>query len=130
MSPRALPEGSYSKIQPSRRSWQTVSPSPPAPLGVFSPKIQKMLKEAAVAFKQLPIEVPIVAMLGMLTTCLGQSRVLQVKDNWEEAGNLYLALVAISGLGKSPCFKAFLNPVWKEEVKNKEKCRPYMECYL
>lgn len=129
LSPRALPESAYSTIQARTQPWLTVCISPPAPLDVFPPKIQKLLKEAAVAFKQLPLEVPIVAFLCMLTACLGQSRVLQVKDNWEEAGNLYVALVAVSGLGKSPCFKAFLDAVWKEEVKNKERWDEEMASY-
>ncbi|MDL2259484.1 DUF3987 domain-containing protein [Deltaproteobacteria bacterium OttesenSCG-928-K17] len=129
LSPRSLPESACSKVQSRDRPWLTVSPAPAAPLDVFPPKIQKMLKEAAVAFKQLPIEVPIVALLGMLTACLGQSRLLKVKDNWEEAGNLYLAMVAVSGLGKSPCFKAFLQAVWKEEIKNKEEWDEAMACY-
>lgn len=129
LSSRSLPDSTYAKIQSRDRPWLTVSPAPAAPLEVFPPKIQKMLKEAAVAFKQLPIEVPIVALLGLLTACLGQSRLLQVKDNWEEAGNLYLAMVAVSGLGKSPCFKAFLQAVWKEEIKNKEQWDEAMACY-
>ena len=95
--------------------------APLPPLDVFPPKIQKMLKEAATAFKQLPLEVPLVALLALVSACLGQSRVLLVKENWEEAGNLYLALVATSGLGKSPCFKEFLKPLWQEEIHNKER---------
>lgn len=104
-------------------------PLPPPPLEVFPPKIQKLLIEAAVAFKRLPLEVPIVALLALLSASLGQSRVLRIKDNWEEAGNLYLALVAGSGLGKSPCFKEFLKPLWKAEARDKASWEAAMDGY-
>ena len=88
-----------------------------------------MLNESACAFKNMPVEVPIVALLSLLAACVGRSRVVEVKDNWEEAGNLYLALVATSGLGKSPCFKEFFKPLWKEEVKNKAKWEKELAAY-
>lgn len=118
LKPRFTPKTKLTALPPTVSLGQVDPRS--APLEVFPPKIQKMLKEAAVAFKDLPLEVAIVALLSVLSASIGQSRVLVVKDNWEEAGNLYLALVAISGLGKSPCFKSFLRPIWKSEVRNKE----------
>jgi hypothetical protein len=126
--PRSAPTATYAE-HGRPRIVPTIEASPP-PLEIFPPKIQKMLKEAAVAFKHLPLEVPIVALLSMLSACIGQSRVLLVKDNWEEAANLYIALVANSGLGKSPCFKEFLRPLWKEEVRNKEIWDSAMDGYL
>lgn len=103
---------------------------PEPPLEVFPQIIQQMLQQAARAFKRLPIEVPMVAFIALLAACVGRSRVLVVKDGWEEAENLYLGIVAGSGLGKSPCFKAFLKPLWKHEIKEKTKWDAAMSDYL
>lgn len=123
--PRTAPEKieisspEYKQENATKISHPTIMPKPP--LEAFPPVIQQLLKQAAEAFKKVPIEVPIVAFLALLSACVGRSRVIVVKDGWEEAGNLYLGIVAGSGLGKSPCFKAFLRPLWKHEIKNKNR---------
>ena len=94
---------------------------PEPPLEVFPARVRQMLEQAAVAFKYLPPEVPMMALIAFLAACVGRSRVAVVKDGWEEAGNLSLGLVAGSGVGKSPCFKAFFKPIWKHEIRNKAK---------
>lgn len=129
VTPRSAPVKSNTVKLSTPKRHHAMAHCPAPPLEIFPPKIQKLLKEAAVAFKHLPIEVPIVALLTMLAACVGQSRVLVVKDNWEEAANLYIALVANSGLGKSPCFKEFLKPLWKEEVRGKESWDAAMAGY-
>lgn len=88
-----------------------------------------MLEQAVIAFKFLPIEVPMVAFIAFLAACVERSRVVVVKDGWEEAGNLYIGLVAGSGMGKSPCFKAFFKHIWKHEVQNKAKWDIEMDGY-
>lgn len=102
---------------------------PEPPLEVFPAKIRQMLEQAAMAFKFLPIEVPMVAFIAFLAACVERSRVVVVKDGWEEAGNLYIGLVAGSGMGKSPCFKAFFKHIWKHEVQNKTRWDIEMEDY-
>lgn len=118
----AYPKTALAKIAPLPSASQIKCISiPEPPLDVFPTKIQQMLEQAARAFKFLPIEVPMVALISFLAACVERSRVVVVKDGWEEAGNLYIGLVAGSGLGKSPCFKAFFKPIWKHEVQNKAK---------
>ncbi|MDL2226531.1 DUF3987 domain-containing protein [Deltaproteobacteria bacterium OttesenSCG-928-M10] len=94
---------------------------PAPPLDVFPPEVQALILDAAVAYKQLPLEVVIVAFLALLTACLGRSRVVQVKPGWEEAGNIYIVVVADSGVGKSHCFREMLKPVWKIDFESREK---------
>lgn len=102
---------------------------PEPPLACFPPEIQHMLKEAALAFKYIPLEVPIVSFLAFLSTCVGRACVVEVKPGWEEAGNLYLVIVADSGVGKSHCLKVMLKPVWAADIKHKEKWQAEMVQY-
>lgn len=102
---------------------------PEPPLTCFPPEIQHMLKEAALAFKYIPLEVPIVSFLAFLSACVGRACVVEVKPGWEEAGNLYLVIVADSGVGKSHCLKVILKPVWAADIKHKEKWQAEMAQY-
>jgi len=78
-----------------------------------------MLKQASVSFKHAPIEVPLVGFLSLLSICVGRSRALEIKGSWQEAANIYIALVGDSGVGKSHCFNIMLKPVWDEDFKRK-----------
>ncbi len=92
---------------------------PEPPLEAFPPEIRQMLKHASVSFKHAPIEVPLVGFLSLLTICVGRSRALEVKGSWQETGNIYIALVGDSGVGKSHCFNVMLKPVWDEDFRRK-----------
>ena len=94
---------------------------PEPPLSVFPQEIRQMLKQAAMAFKNAPIEVPLVGLLSLLSACVGRTRAIEVKGSWQEAGNLYLILVGDSGIGKSHCFKGMLKPVWDEDLRRKQQ---------
>ena len=83
---------------------------PPAPLGVFHPALRFCMQEIGTA-KQVPIEICIAAMLAYLATLVGRSCGLKIKDNWTEHGNLYIALVARSGVGKTPATNYIFKPI-------------------
>jgi hypothetical protein len=102
---------------------------PPPPLEALPPTIQNLLLEAALVFGDLPLEVPTVSFLAFLSGCVGQSVVLEVKKGWLAAGNLYFAIVAPSGLGKSPCANAFLRPIWRLDHKARERWKSEMTSY-
>jgi hypothetical protein len=89
---------------------------PPAPLEAFSEEVQAMLLEAAKAFS-VPVEIPIVCLLALLSGLVGQSRHIQIKKNWTEAGNLWIALAALSGAGKTPVMQAFFKELHKLECE-------------
>ena len=102
---------------------------PEPPLEVFPPEIRQMLRQASVSFKHAPIEVPLVGFLSLLTICGGRSRALEVKTSWQEAGNIYIALVGDSGVGKSHCFNVMLKPVWDEDFRRKQEWEAAMADY-
>lgn len=90
-SPRSAPQNlpvpvarPTRKVQPETESAADVQ-LPPPPLSVFPREVQELLREASAAYKQLPLEVAIVAFLALLTASLGRSRVVRVKPAWEEA---------------------------------------------
>jgi hypothetical protein len=102
---------------------------PKPPIEVLPPVIQNLLLEASRVFGDLPLEVPVVSFFGFLSGCLGQSLVVEVKQGWQMAGNLYWAIVAASGLGKSPCANAMMRPLWVRDKKCKDSWEKEMAVY-
>ena len=102
---------------------------PEPPLEALPPEIRQILKQASVSFKHAPIEVPLVGFLSLLTICVGRSRALEVKSSWQEAGNIYIALVGDSGVGKSHCFNVMLKPVWDEDFRRKQEFESELASY-
>lgn len=90
-------------------------PSPaPFPAGIFPAPIEDALNKAASAFT-VPLAVPAMTFLAVLGASIGRTRGLQVKPGWVIHPNLYCALVARSGMGKSPCTNAILKPIHDRE---------------
>ncbi|WP_043635227.1 DUF3987 domain-containing protein [Desulfovibrio sp. TomC] len=115
----ALREAAAEEVRPGEEPGQAAEvarlPPPPAvPIHVFPAPIQDSLTAAAEAFR-VPLEVPTCAVLAMAAACIGRARGVIIKAGWVEHANLYLALVAKSGLGKSPCTRAFLGAIYRAE---------------
>lgn len=87
---------------------------PPAPLHCFHPRIAQLLQEVAAA-KSAPIEAAIAPLLAVIAAMIGRAMGLRIKDGWIEFANLYLALVALSGSGKSPVTSFFFRAIRKLE---------------
>ncbi|MDL2269314.1 DUF3987 domain-containing protein [Desulfosarcina sp. OttesenSCG-928-A07] len=92
---------------------------PPVPLEAFPVGVRALLVEAADAFG-VPSEIPVAAFLALLSCLVGRSRMIQVKPGWCEAGNLWLAVVAKSGMGKSPVMTEFFRLIYKKESNGKQ----------
>ena len=103
-----------------------ILPPPPAvPVEAFPPAIATLLQEAAKAFT-VPLQIPAACMLSFISRLVGRSRLISVKESWVEAANLWIAVVAQSGMGKSPCMKAFARPV---ELLEYEAKRAFDDAY-
>jgi hypothetical protein len=85
-------------------------PPPDVPLEAFPDAVAEMLREAAEAFA-VPTQIPTTCFLAFLSALIGRSRKISIKESWIEFGNIWLVMVAPSGLGKTPCMKAFFKPV-------------------
>lgn len=90
-------------------------PSPtPFPTGVLPARVEEALSVAASAFT-VPLAVPAVTFLAVIGAAIGRTRGLEVKPGWLAHPNLFWALVARSGMGKSPCSNAILKPIHERE---------------
>lgn len=88
--------------------------SAPFPSGVFPAQIEEALNSAALAFT-VPLAVPAMTFLAVIGASIGRTRGVQIKPGWVIHPNLYCALVARSGMGKSPCTNAILKPIHERE---------------
>ena len=91
-----------------------LAPLPPLPLDVFPKTIAEVIRVAARAYC-VPVEVPALAILALSSACIGRTRALLAKTSWTEHPNLFLAMVARSGLGKSPCTNSIFRAVYRCE---------------
>jgi len=115
-STEEVPEESENRILP---------PPPPVPLEAFPAPVASMMQEAAAAFS-VPLQIPAACMLSFVSRLVGRSRLISVKESWAESANLWIAVVAQSGMGKSPCMKAFARPV---ELLEYEAKRAFDDAY-
>jgi hypothetical protein len=86
------------------------------PIEVLPDAYALIVEQAAKAFA-VPLDVPACALLSMSGACIGRTRGLIIKDGWSEFANLYIGIVAKSGIGKSPCTKAIFNSIFRVEKK-------------
>lgn len=91
---------------------------PPVPLEAFPAPVAAMMEEAAAAFT-VPMQIVSASFLAFLSCLVGRSRLISIKQGWEEGGNLWLASVATSGMGKSPCMAAFFRVITRLEYEAK-----------
>lgn len=103
-------------------------PLPKFPIEIFPVKIRGAIEKAAEAFT-VPLTVPATAFLSAIGACVGRTRLIVAKQGWVESANLYWGLVADSGMGKSPCSKAILAPLYRRETLAHEKYCQEMAAY-
>jgi len=89
-------------------------PPPSVPLEAFPPQVANLLQESSEAFT-ISLQIPAACLLGMLSCLVGGTRLISLRPSWKESGNLWIATVAASGIGKTPCATAFF-----QQVKNLE----------
>ncbi len=105
-------------------------PPPPVPLEAFPPSVAAMLEEAGEAFT-VPLQIPATCLLAMLSCLVGGTRMISLRPSWKEPGNIWIATVAASGIGKTPCAAAFFAHVkrleydvfrqWQDEYADYER---------
>jgi hypothetical protein len=110
-------------------------PPPSVPLEVFPQQVAVLLQEASDAFT-VPIQIPTTCLLAMLSCLVGGTRLISLRSSWKEPGNIWIAIVAASGIGKTPCAAAFFKPLktleheayikWKKEYRAYEQAPDIM----
>ena len=94
-------------------------PPPSVPLEAFPPVARDLMEEATAAFC-VPMQIVVTCFLAFLACLVGRSRLISIKAGWEEACNLWLAVVALSGMGKSPVMAAFFSVITRLEYDAKK----------
>jgi hypothetical protein len=92
------------------------------PLEVFPEPLRQFANEAAASL-QCPADFITMPMLAIAGAAIGVSRVLRVRDGFEEGPRFYGAIVARAGTAKSPALRAACVPVYAEQSRLREKFR-------
>jgi hypothetical protein len=103
-------------------------PVPPFPIAAFPERLAAFLAEAA-RVVQAPVDYFAVVALGLLGAAIGMSVNLRVKHTWEEAPNLYIALVAPPGSKKSPVLKLLAAALYRIDRVLRERYEREREAY-
>lgn len=103
-------------------------PPPPVPLEAFPPEARRLLTEAADAFI-VPLSIPTATLLALLSCMVGRTRCVEVKKGWKEHGNIWVVLVASSGMGKTPVMNAFFKPIEAMEIRKFREWREKMNAF-
>ncbi len=101
---------------------------PPPPLHVFHPEVAHLIKEVAQA-KSAPVEAAIAPLLSVIAAMIGRRLGLRVKIGWIEFANLYIALIALSGSGKSPVTSFFFRIIRKLEKQFQKEFEAAIQQY-
>lgn len=101
---------------------------PPVPLEAFPAPVAALLEEAAEAFT-VPLQIPTACVLGVLSCLVGGTRLISLRPSWKEPGNIWIAPVAASGIGKTPCAAAFFRPIKSLEYEAFQQWRDAYASY-
>ncbi len=114
---KAQPSSALAKpLTPGEDATSFLPPPPRVPVEVFPAVLQEIIRNAARAFV-VPLEVPVCAVLALASACIGRARGIIIKEGWTPHANLYLALVGLSGTGKSPCANAILKSAYRVDFE-------------
>lgn len=98
------------------------------PPHIFPPPLREMINRSAKAL-QVPIDLVAVHMLTCCGAAIGATRRIELKESWQEQGNLFSMVVADAGTGKSPAlakvFKPFLEVQLAMRERYDEDCAQY-----
>jgi hypothetical protein len=76
---------------------------------------RQLISEASAAIG-CPPEFVGLPMLAVLGSAIGNSRVLKLKDGWEEGAGIYAAVIADPGEKKTPAYKVAIAPATKNQA--------------
>jgi hypothetical protein len=91
-------------------------PTPEAfPVSAMPAGCRQLINESAAAIGCPPefIGLPMLAVLG---SAIGNSRVLKLKEGWEEGAGIYAAVIADPGEKKTPAYKVAIGPATKRQA--------------
>ena len=145
------PDGQVSFGKPSVSDDDDLGPKPPAPAGVFSQILTALdpyrryehvfpldvfspaVREAIAVIadnKRLPEKMIAGIMLSLVSALVLRTRAIAYKSDWIDHGNLFMLLVAPSGVGKSHAIKFMFKHIKTAETKKKTQWKIELKQYL
>ncbi len=90
------------------------------PISALPRPCRRLVREAAAAICCPPdfVAMPLLVELG---TAIGNSRVIKLKEGWEESATVYGAVVADPGDKKTPAAKVVFEPAFKQQAELRTK---------
>ena len=112
-----------------KRQASPLLPMPPrVPLEAFPKEAQELITDAARTFL-VPEQIPTTSLLALVSCLVGRSRGLRIKSDWTEYGNVWIVLVASSGVGKTPVMNAFFRHLEQLEYEKYQGWKAAVEQY-
>ncbi|MBA9002032.1 YfjI family protein [Thermomonospora cellulosilytica] len=114
--------------EPEAETWEDLVPLgskvelPAFPLATLPPYIADMVAGVAEEM-QVPQDLPGALALAALSTAAGGRAEVEVRGQWREPLNVYVAVAMPPGSGKSPAFRAMMAPIFAAEAELRESAR-------
>ena len=97
--------------------------APVFPIDVLPPWAKAWCVEMATAL-QVPIDLPAMLVLAVISLCIAKKIGVCIKPGWTEPTNIYTAITLGVGEGKSPAFTHATEPVYDWEEEKRAKLAP------
>lgn len=102
-------------------SSEAISARPPSFHPEWLPDPLRAMCEALAANLSVPLDLPACIGLGIASACgCGKIR-LNIRDDWTEAGQLYMLVVMDSGSAKTPTFKKLTDILFQTQVEENQR---------
>jgi hypothetical protein len=90
--------------------------APTFPVEALPAPCRKLALETVHAMS-CPVDFVAVPMLAALGSAIGNSRLIRLKEGWEELAVIYCAVISGPGTKKTPPFKEVMTPVYRAQEK-------------
>ncbi|TJZ40064.1 DUF3987 domain-containing protein [Priestia megaterium] len=98
------------------------------PSSLFPKMICDFIEETAKSL-QCPNDFIGISALAVISTAIGNSRVIEAKSSWKESATLYCAIVAEPGSKKTPAISKAVSPLWRIQQQYTKEYKDKLENY-
>lgn len=98
------------------------------PSSLFPKEICEFIEETAKSL-QCPNDFIGISVLATISTAIGNSKVIEVKNSWREGATLYCSVVAEPGSKKTPAINKAVSPLWKIQQQYAKEYQDKLENY-
>lgn len=81
------------------------------PLEVYNKELQSFINDVYMGIG-CPMEYVAGGLLATVSGALGKSHCIEIKKGWTEVGNVFLAIIGVPGMKKTPALKRLVDPLF------------------